>query len=147
MTDAQHAAHLASMEASPAIKGQIEQIVRANPGITYRGIMKEYLIIFSQPLAQATAGGRVAELAAEGIIYAKGSIVEDGRKLSRYYYEPDPDCRFVIRVEKENERFLKWLRAADQFSDRLPGYVLSGIRDRATLLADTMEMARENREG
>jgi len=146
MTDAQHAAHLASLEASPAIKGQIEQIVRANPGITYRGIIREYQSRHGQPLAQATAGGRVAELAAEGIIYAKGSIVEDGRKLSRYYYEPDPEWRFAIRMEKENERFLKWMRAADKFSDRLPTYILSGIRDRATLLASTMEMVSENRE-
>ena len=40
---------------------------------TAGAIMKRH----GQPLAQATASGRVADLAAEGLIYAQGSTVEE----------------------------------------------------------------------
>lgn len=147
MTDAQHAAHEQAKKKNDHIKGRILSIVKANPGVTYRGIMREYQARHGQPLAQATAGGRVADLAAEGLIYAQGSTVEDGSTLSMYYYEPDPSCRFRIKVERENEKFLRWLRGAEQFAERLPRYLRDGLRGHATLLSDTMEMARENREG
>lgn len=147
MTDAQHQAHKTAKRKADPIKKRIISIVRDFPGIHYHAIREEYQRRHGEKLSQATAGGRISELAKKGIIYVNGSVRVGNGTLSRYYYEPDPDCRFRIKVGKENEAFLKWIAKADDFADRLPGFVLSWLRDRKKLLSDTMEMVEENREG
>lgn len=147
MTDASHQAHKTAKRTADTIKKRIIAIVRDNPGIHYHAIQEEYQRRHGEKLSQATAGGRISELAKAGIIYVNGSGRVGNSTLSRYYYEPDPDCRFRIRMGKENEAFLKWITKADEFADRLPGIVLSWLRDRKALLSDTMKMVSENREG
>ena len=147
MTDAQHAARLAAQETSATIRDRIARIVQDNPGSTFACVAEEYQDRHGAALEEPTAVGRLSELADGGIVYVSGKKKVGRRTLPRYYYEPDPNCRFRISIARENEKFLRWLRAADQFAERLPGYLRDGLRGHAALLADTMEMARENREG
>ncbi len=143
MTDAQHAAHQAK-KGKKTIRARVKDIIRRNPGITHIEADAIYRQEYG-PAGDTTVQARLSELAAEGVVYVNGKKHIDGSRmpLSRYYYEPDPSCRFMIQVQAENEAFLRWLRAADRYADRLQPYVLDLLRGRAALLADTMEMVEQ----
>ena len=144
MTDAQHTAHQAK-KGEKTIRARVAGIIRRNPGITHIEADALYRQEYG-PAGDTTVQARLSELAADGVVYVNGKKKVDGSRmpLSRYYFEPDPECRFTIRVQSKNEAFLRWLRAADRYADRLPSYVFRGLMDRATLLADTMEMVEQN---
>lgn len=130
MTDAQHAALGQAKKSIDHKKGRIVNILkRSHNGLTFVEVQRRYLFEHNEMLHKPTAVGRLSELAKEGIVFVSGKRTVDGRTLSVYHYEPD--------------HFLRWLRAADRYADRLQPYVLSLLQNRAALLADTMEMVEQ----
>lgn len=120
MTDAQHTAHRASRETAAEVKRRITEIIEIWPGSTLDDIQKKYANLYNRTLPRTTASGRLSELANAGIIYVNGR--RGGQ--SRYYYEPDPACRFAIREAREDEAFLRWARRGlKDYFDRIPGHV------------------------
>lgn len=120
MTDAQHQAREAIEPKLSKYHARIVQLIETFPGSTIGDIMRRHKTVFNIPLEKNAAGGRLSELADAGVVYVNGR--KGGQ--SRYYYEPDPSCRFQIRQAREDEAFLRWARRGlKDYFERIPAHV------------------------